>query len=110
MKLHGDLINKNFVLKEEDYLNYSDNFKLIETLAKSIFSTNTVVFIGYLIEEAVNNLMNYYDFAIKHSTNNIDVISLQRQIKTCLVLLRYVRVSQELVDKIWLFTFFVGLQ
>lgn len=47
LKLHGDFKNKNFVLKEEDYLNYSENFKLIETLAKSIFSTNTVVFIGY---------------------------------------------------------------
>ena len=47
LKLHGDFKNKNFVLKEEDYLNYSENFKLIETLVKSIFSTNTVVFIGY---------------------------------------------------------------
>lgn len=51
LKLHGDFKNKNFVLKEEDYLNYSDNFKLIETLAKSIFSTNTVVFIGYSLND-----------------------------------------------------------
>lgn len=47
LKVHGDFSNNNFVLKEEDYLNYSENFKLIETLAKAIFSTNTVVFIGY---------------------------------------------------------------
>ena len=47
LKLHGDFTHNNFVLKEEDYLNYSENFKLIETLVKSIFSTNTVVFIGY---------------------------------------------------------------
>ena len=47
LKVHGDFSNNNFVLKEEDYLNYSENFKLIETLTKSIFSTNTVVFIGY---------------------------------------------------------------
>ena len=47
LKVHGDFLNNNFVLKEEDYLNYSENFKLIETLTKSIFSTNTVVFIGY---------------------------------------------------------------
>jgi hypothetical protein len=47
LKVHGDLRHKNIVLKEEDYLNYSENFKLIETLLKSIFSTNTVVFIGY---------------------------------------------------------------
>ena len=37
LKLHGDFKHNNFVLKEEDYLNYSDNFKLIETLVKSIF-------------------------------------------------------------------------
>ncbi|WP_373482001.1 SIR2 family protein [Acetobacterium sp.] len=47
LKVHGDLRHKNIVLKEEDYLSYSENFKLIETLLKSIFSTNTVVFIGY---------------------------------------------------------------
>lgn len=47
LKLHGDLKHRNIVFKEEDYLNYSENFKLMETLLKSIFSTNTVVFIGY---------------------------------------------------------------
>ena len=51
LKLHGDFKNNNFVLKEEDYLNYSENFKLIETLVKSIFSTNTVVFIGYSLND-----------------------------------------------------------
>lgn len=51
LKLHGDFQNDNFVLKEEDYLNYSENFKLMETLAKSIFSTNTVVFIGYSLND-----------------------------------------------------------
>lgn len=51
LKIHGDFMHKNFVLKEEDYLNYSENFKLIETLAKSIFSTNTVVFIGYSLND-----------------------------------------------------------
>ena len=51
LKLHGDFQNNNFVLKEEDYLNYSKNFQLMETLAKSIFSTNTVVFIGYRLND-----------------------------------------------------------
>ena len=51
LKLHGDFKHNNFVLKEEDYLNYSENFKLIETLVKSIFSTNTVVFIGYSLND-----------------------------------------------------------
>jgi len=47
LKVHGDLECENVVLKEEDYLNYSDNFRLIEMFLKSIFSTNVVVFIGY---------------------------------------------------------------
>ncbi len=51
LKMHGDFKNQNFVLKEEDYLNYSDDFKLIDTLLKSIFATNTVVFIGYKLSD-----------------------------------------------------------
>ena len=51
LKMHGDLKHKNIVLKEEDYLNYSENFKLIETMVKSVFSTNTVVFVGYGIND-----------------------------------------------------------
>jgi hypothetical protein len=51
LKVHGDLKKRNIVLKEEDYLSYSDNFKLIETLLKSIFATNTIIFIGYRLED-----------------------------------------------------------
>ena len=51
LKMHGDLQHRNVVLKEEDYLNYSENYKLIETMVKSIFATNTVVFIGYGIND-----------------------------------------------------------
>ncbi len=51
LKIHGDFSHRNIVLKEEDYLNYSDNHKLIETLLKGVFSTNTVVFIGYSIND-----------------------------------------------------------
>lgn len=51
LKVHGDFEHKNFVLKEEDYLNYEDHFKLISTVMKSVFSTNTVVFIGYSLND-----------------------------------------------------------
>lgn len=51
LKIHGDFQNGNIVLKEEDYLNYSDNFKLIETIVKSVFATNTIVFIGYSLND-----------------------------------------------------------
>ena len=37
LKIHGDFSYDNFVLKEEDYLNYSTNFKLIETIITFYF-------------------------------------------------------------------------
>ena len=38
IKMHGDFSNRNIVFKEDDYLSYSNNFKLIETFIKSIFA------------------------------------------------------------------------
>lgn len=51
IKMHGDLARKNIVLKEDDYLNYSTNFKLIESYVKSIFINNTVLFVGYSLQD-----------------------------------------------------------
>lgn len=68
LKLHGDFKHNNFVLKEEDYLNYSENFKLIETLVKSIFSTNTVVFIGYSLNDYnIKLILNWTKTLLKGS-------------------------------------------
>lgn len=47
IKMHGGFINNNFVLKEDDYLNYSQNFSLIETYIKALVTKNVVLFIGY---------------------------------------------------------------
>ena len=47
VKMHGDFKNHNIVFKEDDYINYSMNFPLIENYIKSIISTHTVLFIGY---------------------------------------------------------------
>lgn len=49
IKMHGDFEHDNFVLKEDDYLRYSDNFRLIETYIKSIIAKNVVLFVGYYI-------------------------------------------------------------
>lgn len=46
IKLHGDF-NANFVLKEQDYLDYEINYMLIDNLVKSIFATTLVIFVGY---------------------------------------------------------------
>lgn len=47
VKMHGGFIYDNYVLKEDDYLNYSNNFKLTETLIKSLIARYTVLFVGY---------------------------------------------------------------
>ena len=68
LKMHGDFKHNNIVLKEEDYLNYSENFKLIETLAKGLFSTNTVVFIGYgLNDYNIKLILNWTKSLLKNS-------------------------------------------
>lgn len=50
IKVHGDFSSSNFVLKEQDYLDYEQNYKLIDKLVKTIFSTNLVIFIGYSLQ------------------------------------------------------------
>ncbi|MGV3150610.1 SIR2 family protein [Sarcina ventriculi] len=51
IKMHGDGKLKNIVLKESDYLNYSRNFALIENYIKGLFSTKTILFVGYSAED-----------------------------------------------------------
>ncbi|MBU5428166.1 SIR2 family protein [Tissierella pigra] len=51
IKMHGDLKRKNIVLKEDDYLLYSQRFKLIETFIKSLFVNHVVLFIGYSLQD-----------------------------------------------------------
>lgn len=47
IKMHGGFKYDNYVLKEEDYLNYSRNFTLIENYIKALFARYTILFIGY---------------------------------------------------------------
>lgn len=51
IKMHGDFEHDNFVLKEDDYLNYSSNFKLIETYVKSLLGSKVVLFVGYSLND-----------------------------------------------------------
>lgn len=64
IKVHGDFRRgykgENIVLKEDDYLNYEQNFPLISNLMKSIIATHTIVFIGYgLGDYNINMLLNW---------------------------------------------------
>lgn len=56
IKMHGDFKSHNIVFKEDDYINYKENFPLIENYVKSILSTHTIIFIGY----------SYNDINLKH--------------------------------------------
>ena len=49
IKMHGDFARRDgrFVFKEDDYLNYSKNYPLIETFVKNALVTTNVLFIGY---------------------------------------------------------------
>lgn len=51
IKMHGDLKKRNIVLKEDDYLLYSKNFKLMETFIKSLFVNHVILFIGYSVND-----------------------------------------------------------
>ncbi|WP_058368227.1 SIR2 family protein [Psychrobacter sp. ENNN9_III] len=47
LKVHGDFSSHNIVFKEDDYLQYSDNFPLVENLLRHILSSYTILFLGY---------------------------------------------------------------
>lgn len=51
IKMHGDVKHQNVVLKENDYLSYSSQFHLIETMVKSVIASNITLFIGYSLND-----------------------------------------------------------
>ena len=64
IKMHGDFSHNNYVLTEDDYLNYSKKFPLIENYVKSIISTHTIVMMGYSfsdidLKQIINWLQNH---------------------------------------------------
>lgn len=66
IKMHGDFENKNIVLKKSDYDNYEKKFPLISTLIKGLFTTNTILFIGYSYNDInVQQIMNWIKEILK---------------------------------------------
>ena len=52
IKMHGDLsIHESIVLKEQDYLNYSQNHVLIELFIKALLTDHIVLFLGYSLND-----------------------------------------------------------
>lgn len=60
IKMHGDFKHKNIVLKEDDYLNYFENYRLMEVFIKSLFATNTILFVGFSADDPnVNQIYSW---------------------------------------------------
>lgn len=55
IKMHGDINERNFVLKEDDYYNYNINFPVISQLIQSLIVNNTLLFIGYSLSDTTFN-------------------------------------------------------
>ncbi len=60
VKMHGDFKHKNIVLKEDDYLKYSEKYRLMEVFIKSLFATNTILFVGFSADDPnVNQIYSW---------------------------------------------------
>lgn len=60
IKMHGDFKHKNIILKEDDYLKYSENYRLMEVFIKSLFATNTILFVGFSADDPnVNQIYSW---------------------------------------------------
>lgn len=64
IKMHGDIETiKDVVLKEDDYLNYSNTHVLIETFIKSLLVDHTFLFVGYSLNDYnLKQIMSWVDF------------------------------------------------
>ena len=52
IKMHGDMASpETIVLKEADYLQYSQNHVLIEMFVKSLLADHTILFLGYSMND-----------------------------------------------------------
>ena len=61
IKMHGDFHHNNYVFTEDDYLNYSSNYPLIENYIKSIVSTHTIVMLGYSFSDIdLKQIVNWF--------------------------------------------------
>lgn len=81
IKMHGDF-NNQIVLKENDYLEYSQNFKLIETFVKSIFATSTVLFVGFSADDPnVNQIYSWVNNILEENKREAYLLQIDKRTK-----------------------------
>lgn len=90
IKMHGDLSDcDNIVLKEQDYLNYSQSHTLIELFVKSLLTDHIVMFLGYSLN----------DYNIKLIISWINYMRIQNDAGTAPQKIGYIILDQEQVDE-----------
>lgn len=64
IKMHGDVDDlSNIVLKENDYLNYTNNHILLETFIKSLLVDHIFLFVGYSLNDYnLKQIMSWIDY------------------------------------------------
>ncbi|MGL4998335.1 MAG: SIR2 family NAD-dependent protein deacylase, partial [Cetobacterium sp.] len=78
IKMHGDIENRNVVLKKSDYDKYEQNFPLITTFVKSLFTTNTVLFIGYSLNDVnVKNIMKWISDILNEDFRRVYLVTFE---------------------------------
>ena len=76
IKMHGDFEHENFVLKEDDYLNYIQNFKLINNYITSLAGTNLILFVGYSFSDPdVKQILTWLKNALGNDLQQAYMIS-----------------------------------
>ncbi len=64
IKMHGDILHpETIVLKEQDYLNYSQNHVVIELFIKALLTDHIFLFLGYsLIDYNVKQIISWINY------------------------------------------------
>lgn len=100
IKMHGDMKYRNVVLKQEDYDNYEENFPLISTYVKSLFTTNTIMFIGYSLNDVnVKNIMEWISNILNEDFRKVYLVTFDEK-ENNNILIRKKHENDKLVNRI----------
>lgn len=75
IKMHGDLDYKNIVLRKSEFDAYEKSFPLISTFIKGLFTSNTILFVGYSLNDPnVKNIMSWIKNILKEDFRKVYLI------------------------------------
>ncbi len=90
IKMHGDINHpETIILKERDYLDYSQNHVLIEMFMKSLLTDHTLIFLGYSLN----------DYNIKLIISWLNYIKAQNNVITAERKVGYIVLDDEMIDE-----------